>query len=1084
LSKKIISSIFLVFFLSVSAFMFPRTSLADARTGSWHGQGVFSGTPSYQNFYQKIDNLTANTTYTYSFYLKGSGAKVSMYILDSGNWNLKLASKANLVSAGNWTLISGTVNIGSRTSVMFNFKEEGNVAGTLYFDDCFFGTGSNNLLVNPGFESGTASWTTNSKITIVNSSSTPTPTPTATPTPTETPAPTETPTPTETPAPTETPTPTATPTPTETPTATETPTPTPTATPTPTPTPTPTATPPAPGNNTHDGSWSIKANLTTSATNKVLIQTAATLPDTTYNVTGWMKGTPGTKITLELQNVVGNEIINKQTFTGNGSWQLVEVPFTSDSDGGTRLRIVDSVAGAAGTMYIDDFYLGNDGSNLLGNASFEDGTAWGTSSIGSRPTFNIVQPDPIPAGIAYVKDNKKGIWTFTLDDVWTGGNSNSFRLNNLLTEYGLHGTLGLITGNYNSTSWPILRSYINSGVWDVGNHSRNHLMLSDPGIDLQTQINSSRSLITSNLTGVKALGFMTPNGRQNEAVVSVIRQQHWANRGTNYGANSLNPKDAGTVPTTGTWYNLNTFSYTAADALSKLKSNFDRVFNDRLWVIDLFHDVISSDNSKEHGYFAYVQSKLGEVWNATYDEAIQYIRERQNSSLSVLNSTDAQIDLSFTCSLDPAIFNYPLTLRVQVPAHWTTSKIVQNGEVLYAVPVMDQESGATYIYFNLPPNKGNITITQMDDRIAPADVSNPVVISADSQLILTWEKPADADLESIRVYNGTQLVAAVGANDPQAVTINGLTNGQTYAYSIRTVDAAGNESAGIAASGTPVRPASSVLGYEFTGIPVNGSINSGSLFQMGIRVTNAVYVTAHDVTVEYDSSRFEIVGALPEQGTVTGDTYSQPNSMRFILASLGKENGINGTQQILTLSFKAQAMPGEGYLRIVNTVAADVYGAKFAAEPVILAINVINNAANIEAAIAQASLLLSTAVSGYQTGEYIYDAVSVLQAELAIAMLARADSDATQAELDAAASRLLKAIERFNSLRIMVSTGDLNGGGVDIGDLGIAAGLYGLNKADMTDSEWSSIKNADINLDGAISDYDLTFISKRLRQIQ
>jgi peptidoglycan/xylan/chitin deacetylase (PgdA/CDA1 family) len=641
MSKKIFAKMILLLLLIMSFMLVPKAVLADARTGSWNGQGIFSGTASYQNFYQKINNLTPNTTYNYSFYLKGNGAKISMYILDSNDWNLKLASKANQVSTGTWTLVSGTVAIGNRTSVVFNFKEEGNTAGTLYFDDCFFGTGTTNKLANPGFESGASSWTSSPKMTIVNAA----------------------------------------------------------------------PTPPS-GNNTHEGAWAIKATLSTSATNKVLINAAATAPNTSYNAKGWIKGTPGTKITLEIQNTADGSLNKKQTYTSTGSWQLLELPFISDSNGGSRVRIIDSIAGAAGTMYIDDFYLGNGSMNLLGNASFEDGSAWGTSSIGSRPTFNIVQPDPIPASITYVKDNKKGIWTFTLDDVWTGSNSNSYRLNQLLPAYGLRGTLGLITGNYNSTSWPVLQGYINSGVWDVGNHSRNHQLLSDPGINLNDQINTSRSLMMSNLTGVKALGFMTPNGRQNEAVVSVIRQQHGANRGTNYGANSLNPKDAGTVPITGTWYNLNTFSYTTVDTLSKLTSNFDRAYNDRLWVIDLFHDVISSDNSKEQGYFAYVQSKLGQVWNATYDEAIQYIRERQNASLSVLSSTDSQIDLSFTCSLDPAIFNYPLTLRVQVPANWTSSTIVQNGTTLHAVPITDPESSAAYIYFNLPPNKGNITITR------------------------------------------------------------------------------------------------------------------------------------------------------------------------------------------------------------------------------------------------------------------------------------------------------------------------------------------------------------------------------------
>jgi hypothetical protein len=60
---------------------------------------------------------------------------------------------------------------------------------------------------------------------------------------------------------------------------------------------------------------------------------------------------------------------------------------------------------------------------------------------------------------------------------------------------------------------------------------------------------------------------------------------------------------------------------------------------------------------------------------------------------------------------------------------------------------------------------------------------------------------------------------------------------------------------------------------------------------------------------------------------------------------------------------------------------------------------------------------------------------------------------------------------------ITASTGDLNGsGGIDIGDIGIVAGHYGLR---VGDARWED--SFDLDGDGEIGLYELAFVVQKLR---
>jgi hypothetical protein len=92
------------------------------------------------------------------------------------------------------------------------------------------------------------------------------------------------------------------------------------------------------------------------------------------------------------------------------------------------------------------------------------------------------------------------------------------------------------------------------------------------------------------------------------------------------------------------------------------------------------------------------------------------------------------------------------------------------------------------------------------DTQAPSGPANLQAIGGNSQVSLSWSTASDdVGVAGYRVYrDGTQVAAPAGTT----YTDTGLTNGTSYVYSVRAVDAAGNVSASSASAPvTPLAPA-------------------------------------------------------------------------------------------------------------------------------------------------------------------------------------------------------------------------------------------------------------------------------------
>lgn len=103
------------------------------------------------------------------------------------------------------------------------------------------------------------------------------------------------------------------------------------------------------------------------------------------------------------------------------------------------------------------------------------------------------------------------------------------------------------------------------------------------------------------------------------------------------------------------------------------------------------------------------------------------------------------------------------------------------------------------------------------DNVPPGEVSNFSVVAGDKNVILSWVPPTDSDVAGFKLtYAPDGPLTPLTLDALTASTaITGLVNGTSYTFTISVVDAAGNTSAGVKITGTPVEPAGILFAEDF-----------------------------------------------------------------------------------------------------------------------------------------------------------------------------------------------------------------------------------------------------------------------------
>jgi hypothetical protein len=132
--------------------------------------------------------------------------------------------------------------------------------------------------------------------------------------------------------------------------------------------------------------------------------------------------------------------------------------------------------------------------------------------------------------------------------------------------------------------------------------------------------------------------------------------------------------------------------------------------------------------------------------------------------------------------------------------------------------------GVTYVSFSAVDRAGNkvakaesVTVIAgpapvpvVSDTTPPDDVRDLELVRGNSAITLLWAKPRATDFDHVVVLRSDADAIAtereVYRGPGVAFNDTGLVNGKTYRYVVRSVDAAGNRSVGLAILGSPVAP--------------------------------------------------------------------------------------------------------------------------------------------------------------------------------------------------------------------------------------------------------------------------------------
>lgn len=242
---------------------------------------------------------------------------------------------------------------------------------------------------------------------------------------------------------------------------------------------------------------------------------------------------------------------------------------------------------------------------------------------------------------------------------------------------------------------------------EMASHSAFHRHLPDlTQEELLTELKDSQSIIESFIPEQKTLSFVYPAGEYDLASKKVVREYYISARSSDIGFNSISPSD---------FFSLKSMVISKDTSAQEINGWADEVEQEGYWLIEMYHLVNDSNPTNYELYTS--PSILGahldhlsekEVWVATQQSVVKYIKERDDSKITVVSEKRSKMVLRLVNDLDNRIFDQPLTIRARVPRDWDSVKVVQDDDTRII-----EADAADYIYFDAVPGAGDISLSRV-----------------------------------------------------------------------------------------------------------------------------------------------------------------------------------------------------------------------------------------------------------------------------------------------------------------------------------------------------------------------------------
>ncbi len=340
---------------------------------------------------------------------------------------------------------------------------------------------------------------------------------------------------------------------------------------------------------------------------------------------------------------------------------------------------------------------------------------------------------PGEASVCLWEDDKVAAASFSIDD---NNASDVASWEQISAKYGgLIITWFLITSNIGGTldpgrissagKWEMWQRLRDAG-YEIGSHSVTHVgnpVIEDgwPGPDWECEV--SQQQLDAGLTGQKTKIFARPGSATKAFNMSAtwrpsIEKYYAAARGgSGVPINQANMIDYYDIRTT-----ANPLAMVSEEPqkdgwhlgdILKPESKYYRG-----WATVFIHNINGGPDLENNPnpvtaafakVFDFYHKNREDVWIGRLGDVALYGQERDTARLTTEKSSDGEIVLGLTSKMDPAIFDYPLTLKVRLPEAWKGLKAAQGGRAL-AVSQLSHEGG-NYALVKAVPDAGEIRLT-------------------------------------------------------------------------------------------------------------------------------------------------------------------------------------------------------------------------------------------------------------------------------------------------------------------------------------------------------------------------------------
>lgn len=132
----------------------------------------------------------------------------------------------------------------------------------------------------------------------------------------------------------------------------------------------------------------------------------------------------------------------------------------------------------------------------------------------------------------------------------------------------------------------------------------------------------------------------------------------------------------------------------------------------RGWAVLFWHYIKEGDVEKEaearKALDFYVRNKDA-LWQGRFGDVARFGQERETATLTVIENTAGRIVLRLTDRMRDDWFDFPLTVKVRLPAEWTGLVAEQGGKSLPAPLVV--HGGGTFALVGIVPDRGDTILS-------------------------------------------------------------------------------------------------------------------------------------------------------------------------------------------------------------------------------------------------------------------------------------------------------------------------------------------------------------------------------------